>query len=243
MSRAGILLLAFFIGTPGLLLYSCENCDDCGPLQKEPAVTLKFINLDSLITIQENIALLNSEIDTINMTLELITGEIQFYNDSIQSLELLVSDSELDLEGLRNSLQEKTDSLQTTFTDFQNLRIEEQEKVNALKLTEADIESGRIRIDSLTSTITETSFSFGVDSLETFRFPLSINDDSTRYAIFITGIKYELLLEYERAFNEDEKSRIEVVVSNIKIGSHTFKEAVNSCEVCGSNDTSITLSF
>lgn len=243
MSRVNILLITFLIGTLGLSLYSCQSCDDCGPLQKEPAITFKFINQDSLTIVQENLLALNAGIEDINSSLETITGEIQFYNDSIQALDRLITDGDINLEDLRNSLEAKTDSLQTTFTDFQNLRLVEEEKVNILLVTENDIENGRIKIDSLTSTITETSFNFGTDSLESFRFPLSINDDSTTYGIFIDGIKYELSLEYERNFNEDEKSRIEVVVSNIKIDSHTFIEAVNSCEVCISNETSITVSF
>ncbi len=243
MSRVNIHLITFLFGVLGLSLYNCESCDDCGPLQKEPTITFKFVNQDSLTIIQENLLSLNAGIDEINTSLETIAVEIQFYNDSIQTINRLITEGDNNLDNLRNLLQAKTDSLQTTFVNFQNLRLEEEEKVNILLVTENDIENGKIRIDSLTSTVTEASVTFGSDSLESFRFPLSINDDATTYGIFISGVKYELSLEYERNFNEDERSRIEVIVSNIKIGSHTFKEAINSCEVCISNETSITVFF
>ena len=242
MSRGTIILWALLFSAFGLSFYSCENCDDCGPLQKEPAITLKFINQDSLDAVRDSLITLAVSIEKINTTLESIKNELSFYNDSIQSVTLAIAAGEA-LETLLSTLHLKFDSLQTTFGEFQEFRLDEEDKVNQLSVVETTIKNGKIRIDSLLSKTNETVLDFGTDSLESFRFPLSVNLDSTAFGIFIDGSSYELSLEYVRNFKEDEKSRIEVIISNIKIRRHTFKEAIISCEVCTNNETSITLFF
>jgi len=227
----------------GISIYSCENCDDCGPLQKEPAVTLKFINQDSLNLIQDSLFILATTIEEINISLLSINAELELYSDSLQTIDLAIAGGDDTIDDLRDRLQLKSDSLQTTFTEFQNLRLEKEDETNQLKTIESTINSGKIRVDSLISITNESMIYVGTDSLERFRFPLSVNLDSTVYGIIIAGETYNLALQYERNFNEDEKSRIEVVVSKIRIINHNFKEVINSCEVCISNETSITVFF
>ena len=160
MSRVIILLMALIISVSGLLLNGCENCDDCGPLQKEPAITLKFINQDSLDAVRDSLITLAISIEKINTTLESIKNELSFYNDSIQSVNLAIATGEA-LETLLSTLQFKSDSLQTTFGEFQEFRLDEEDKVNRLSVVETTIENGKIRIDSLLSITNETVFDFG----------------------------------------------------------------------------------
>ena len=226
-----------------LMFGGCNDCDDCGPLEREPTLRSRFINSDSLLIVQDSLVTLTEGIDAIAADLQTINEQITFYNDSVQTINLAITNGNNELDNLLVTVENMIDSLQTTFDDFQELRLGEEQKVNLLESVESDLLKGKLKIDSLVSVLDATSFNFGPDSLEIFRLPLSVNVDSTSYRVFINGNFYELSLEYERSFNEDEKSRIEVIISNIRIRNHTFKEAEISCEICTSNETSVTLSF
>ena len=224
-------------------LYSCDQCDDCGPLQKEPAINLKFINQDSLQSVEDSLLVLETEILTLDTALRELDAEIQFQNDSLIRVQLAISAGFPDLEEEEQRLTDLVDSLQTTFTEVQEFRIIEEEKFFELQMVETDILNGKLVIDSLVSIDNMTSFNFGTDSLESFRFPLSSDSDSTRYNIHIGSESYQLFLKYVRNFSEDERSRIEILVSDITISDHTFTDIDISCETCSSDETFITAFF
>jgi hypothetical protein len=48
-----------------LAIYSCQDCDDCGPSQNEPFVNLRFFNIDSLVKVRDTLAFLNDSLDRI----------------------------------------------------------------------------------------------------------------------------------------------------------------------------------
>jgi hypothetical protein len=48
-----------------MAVYSCQDCDDCGPSQNEPYVILKFFNIDSLLKVRDTLAYLNDSLGRI----------------------------------------------------------------------------------------------------------------------------------------------------------------------------------
>ncbi len=57
--------LIFLLLIP-LAYYSCQECRDCGPSQNEPFLNLKFFNIDSLIKVEDTLAVIEDSLDIIN---------------------------------------------------------------------------------------------------------------------------------------------------------------------------------
>jgi len=232
-----------FIVLWSISITGCDDCDDCGPLLREPTVKVKFFNTDSLENTESALDDLNMEIESFNSTLETLNQTLENVSDSLQMVDALILNGE-ELSSLRDELIDMQDSVQLAFDETLQSRVDAEEELNELNQVKRTIEDGKIQIDSIVSVNDNKSISFGTDSLEVFKFPLSVNQDSTSYQIFIGEINYSLSLEYIRNFSEDERSRIEIIISNIKIKEgHTFEKIDISCEVCASNETSITAYF
>ena len=227
-----------------MVIYGCQDCDDCGPLLKDPTVNLKFINQDSLGRVEELLTQTTQDLQETISTQTLVNDSIGIINIQLQTIDLDIANGVDGLEELRSELSQQLESLQATFENLQELRLLQESEITVLNNVQSDILSGRIFIDSLVSRTDMTSSDFGTDSLTVFKFPLSVNRDSTAYSIFIGERMFELTLDYVRNFGEDERSRIEVIVSDIKIREgYTFQQVDINCEVCPSNETTITAYF
>jgi hypothetical protein len=50
--------------------YSCQECDDCGPSQNEPFVNLKFFNIDSLLKVEDTLAIIQDSLQVVNQKID-----------------------------------------------------------------------------------------------------------------------------------------------------------------------------
>jgi len=221
---------------------SCEKCTDCGPLRREPGVQMKFINQDSLETILADLELsaatTNQIISDLISTDDLL-GEI---NIELNTVAMQISAGVEGLIPLRDELQDKKDSLQSTFIELEAFREQvANEKIVLNKILET-IQTGLVRIDSLLSLVDGNVLIFEPDSAVSFKFPLSVAADTSSFRVFIGEENFDLTLEYNRIYNEDEKSLIEVIINNLMVKNHTFRMVELGCTNC-SNNASINAYF
>ena len=175
-----IFVLPVFIA---LALGSCEECYKCGIAQPEPYFNVKFRNEDSLADVMQK----SAELDELKIKFE----------------------DTLDLK--EDSLNWKLDSLETEQDPLKIIKLE-----NAIDTLEADIEtleakivaaranrtlldkarrkliSGEIALQSITSPGGETvifNADSSSDSANVYRFPLSMNADTSKYIITIKDYK------------------------------------------------------
>ncbi|MDA0196418.1 MAG: hypothetical protein O2887_15210 [Bacteroidetes bacterium] len=203
---------------------------------------MKFINQDSLESIVTSLEFSAAKTDQIIMDListDDFLGEIDI---ELNSIAIEISAGVEGLISLRDELKDKKDSLQATFTELEAFRDQLANEKKALNKILKTIQTGLVRIDSLVSIEDGNVLIFEPDSAVSFRFPISIAADTSSFRVFIGEKNFDLTLEYNRIYNEDEKSRIEVIINNLMVKNHTFKMVELDCTKC-TNNSSINAYF
>lgn len=70
------------------IYFGCQDCDDCGPSQKEPYVILKFFNIDSLLKVEDTLAILNDSLVSVEDKIE--EGDTTLYEER-DMLQMLIA--------------------------------------------------------------------------------------------------------------------------------------------------------
>jgi hypothetical protein len=219
-----------------LLLWACDPCNDCGPIEQEPTIGLFFVNADSLQTTTDSLEVVD--------TLIFVSDSLNIVNDSIANGALGYEDEQLALENfidglthLRSVAEDLSDSLS---------------QINIL-LTSilSDIEDGNVLIDQLL--LVETGFdSIFTDSTSEYYAPLLMTAEETELSITIANIPYQLTLAYDLFDEIDIDHRVQRRAQNVTIKSHSFDSVKIACnsinfdcnsEVLLDNETIITCYF
>lgn len=184
-----LLALALFMSLTG-----CEETSlEVG--RAEAFFKVKFINRDSLVS-------LNSHINVVN-------GQIRAINDSLNAIEQREENGdETDYSEMIDSLNLKKDSLDAAKIHFNEVI--------------ATINSGKIQIDRLTAEGGAGDITFR-DSLTLFHFPLNSNADSSQYFVTIEDETDTIMVTYARETVVAER-RVEINAYNFKIIDHTFDD-------------------
>ncbi|MEQ9425616.1 MAG: hypothetical protein RJQ09_14420 [Cyclobacteriaceae bacterium] len=240
MSTIKLIILVVILGLSLSLFPGCESCDDCGPLQSEPTLLFKFFNRDSLETIEAVIsskeAVRDSIVNGIESTDSLKEVIDKFKNDLILTSDPIFEDTII-------VLQMKSDSLLDVFKQLSDAKTSIESTINDLEDQLTLVNSGLTKVDSIISVADGNGIVLSSDSLDSFNIPLAVNSDNSSYRFIIGGKSFELTLNYIRSFVEDEKSRIVVLISNITLVDHNFKEVEISCTDCSNKNTSVTAYF
>ena len=159
----------------------------------DPFFRMQFINADSLISLDELIAVIDESID-------MIDDSLVFYdtlNDGTDVAE--------DIERLNT---EKT-SLNSEKSEFNSIK--------------AVIESGSVVINSITSSTGVEAKIPGIDSATIFSIPLDPSADFSDFEISLAGTLYDLQTTYTRNTRVDNDQRIiEVEALDLIVNSSVF---------------------
>lgn len=178
-----IFLLPFLIA---LLLSSCEDCYQCGIDQPEPFFSVKFINEDSLNTINDSIDQFDRRRIELEDSLELNEIKLEEKTDSV-----LIAEDEMKLIALRDTILKLEPRIDTLESRIDAVKVKKASYNKAMKT----ILEGRITLNSITSGI-DSILNYRNDTLKhnlsIYQFPLDMNSNSSRYVINIKGLKDSL---------------------------------------------------
>ncbi len=214
-------ILFFLLASIGL--WSCFG--EVDPYQKEPAVKVRFFNIDSLTKLNTAIADIDTTTKYLNAEKTSLTTEISSLNAALTSLNAQIEEGNNGLIAERDAIQlqitEKTGRNQEVNTELATL---DTDKV-ALNRVKSIINSGRIYVSKIVANGNETVFE---DSATVFSLPLNMNATSQVYYIEIGGKMDSLELTYAVSEQLTSRSYFRLIGNNIE---RTEKYSFDSVQV------------
>jgi hypothetical protein len=180
-------------------LSSCDECQDCGPLDTEPSVRIKLINADS-------IRLLTSIISEHQVTLEINNNESASIEARLKD-EGLTIDERTQLEGRLSEIAAENQVLN--------------ELLAILNPKLVNLQRGYIRLDTLFSPGGLRGLSFRRDSA--FTIPLRPDADFSTLILGFNNRKDTINLFYQRK-DSLMNNRLRIFSYNLQLGKHTFND-------------------
>lgn len=224
------------------VVFSCS--DEKELFFNEPNVKVQFYNIDSLLKLEDSIAIIDDSIIFIAFYDSIWNDSISILNDTINSLTILIDSGQIDLEPIKIQIEENRVVLlsnDSIYTEKDRLL----DSIRAIIITRRlDVTSGKMLLTSLQNTKNSEFLNY-TDSMYSYSIPLSMNSDITSYNLEIDNKIYQLEFEYKRINKEDEKSRITITAYNIEILQHTFDSINVICNtsLCENDDLSIQIYF
>ena len=208
----------------------------------DPTLKVKFINADSLLTLNDSLQITNDSVTVVNDTLTYFSDSLSILEDSISVLNDSIDIGRTDYIPTRDDLV----AIETTFTETVTAMEEVAsllaDVITSITAVVATIEAGEVWVSKLTNTANGQSIAYE-DTTDVYRVPLSMNSDDTDIEVEIDGSVYGFSLNYSREEGVDEKRRIQVLVSNIQVNSLTGFDSTscvsNNCE----NESTVNFYF
>lgn len=170
-----------------LALSSCEDCNKCGIEQQEPYFNVKFFNARQLLVVNDSIALVDNRTKNNNLAL---TSSNSFLNTLLDSLDLETDPIAIE------SLEFKVDSVTFTIDTIGQSTSRLNASKSKLNQVKRKIERGAVPLSSITSPRGGEIRYMAKDSLESYRFPLDMNNLMAEYFIDINDQTYTLEVAY-----------------------------------------------
>jgi archaellum component FlaF (FlaF/FlaG flagellin family) len=209
----GIILVIISITA---LIYACEPCAECGKkLYFEPTINVKFIDKDSLDTLESEIKLINKEINNLQKQKDTLTSKIEAFEKTIDKLADSIKDGKTQYIAdtiAKHNLILSYDSLKKTATRLDSTK----KAIKAtLDIALKNVNAGLVQVKKLT--ILENGRSVSNNTLYTnYAFPLLMEDFSTTtYEIELGNEINTIGFEYETELRVDAKRRIKMRAFNI----------------------------
>jgi SMC interacting uncharacterized protein involved in chromosome segregation len=202
------ILVFLFAGT---LLWSCLR--EVEPYEKEPAVKVRFFNIDSLQKINSAIAAIDTAVKHLTTEKTALTTQLSALNTSLTSLNKQITEGNNDLIPERDSVQAAIAEAKARQTEITTEQAALAAAKASLTKTAAVINKGTILITSITANGNKVSYS---DSASTFSLPLNMNATSQVYYFEIDGKVDSLELVYSFVEELTAKSYTRLIGTNIE---------------------------
>ena len=220
--KSSILLFLILV----VVLWACDPCTDCGPVEREPNVQVGFINQTALLLNQDSLKVVD--------TLIIAANSLDDINERIKA-------GEQDLEDNKSKFEEFIDGLTQLRTTSDNLSDTLSSIKTLLTAQISDQEKGNILIDYLLNVNASLDLIFE-DSMANYTLALNYDSDITEYLISINQNKYTLELTYDLFDEIDLDHQVLRRAQNIEVKSHSFDSLTVSCDSANFDcDTSLVL--
>jgi hypothetical protein len=229
-----------------IVLLACEPCAECGkPLLYDPIVSLKFINRDSLLNLNDSIDKTTDSLSRMNDVQDSLEGKRTAWNTLLLALRDSIDEGKTeyvdDTVKLDDSLSQALLQLEQIDTALL--------KTNALKNFLEDIlkviESGNVKVDEITI-VENNAVQEYADSATIYNLPLLMQGfDFTTYAIKLNGKTDSISFTYTTDLFVDEERRVEMQAFNIDTVSYSYDSILFKCNTnqCRSNEVLVTVYF
>lgn len=226
-----------------MLAWACTENDD-ELFMNDPIVDVQVFNIDSLVKVNDTLKVVTDSLSGLTDTLKILNDSSTVLRDSVSALTVLIDGGQTDLEDQKTTLEGILSGFTTTITSL--TKSDSILKVSSTHWTSvaSTIESGRLLVSVITNAVNSRQITF-TDSATVYNLPLSMTVDSSAFVLQVADMNFELTLGYERTQVLDEKERIEVEASGIKVLRHTFDSTSVNCATssCIDNATVVKLYF
>lgn len=225
------------------LLFSC--LEEPEPYTNEPAVAVKFFNIDSLNKSTAQSATVDVLLTGLNTTKTTATATLKVLTDSLTAINTLIAAGSTNLDDEKASVETQITGAQaeiaTLTTDIATLTAEKALLTKAI----STINRGEVLVSSIRAngnTITYT------DSADIWYLPLNMNAGRQVYYLTIGSRTDSLELTYGVAEELTERKYIKLIGTGIdRTANYSFDSVVVYCpslpEPCTSNETTVNIYF
>lgn len=226
-----------------VLFISCT--EEIEPFSHEPAVKLRFFNVDSLAKVNSSISQIDTLTKYLNVDKNSLATQLRVLNDSLSELNELIAAG-------REDLGEAHASVESQVADFTTQQASVQASLDSLSNKRASltkivalINSGKTLLKKAEAEGRSISFT---DSATTFALPLNMNTETQIYYLEVGDRRDTLELTYTVEEELTERSFIKLVANNVELtGNHSYDSATVYCrslpDPCRSNETTINIYF
>lgn len=234
----GLLLLLL-----AALLFSC--LEEPEPYTDEPAVAVKFFNIDSLNKTTAQSAAIDVSLAALNTTKTTATAALKVLTDSLTEINTLIAAGSTDLDDEKASVETQITGAQaeiaTLTTDIATLTAE---KTRLTKII-ATINRGEVLLSRIAANGNQITYT---DSAAIWYLPLNMNTSSQVYYITLGSRTDSLELTYGLAEELTERNYIKLIGTGIaRTANYSFDSVVVYCpslpEPCTSNETTVNIYF
>ena len=225
-----------------LMLSYCNECEDCDGIISEPTAYFTFIDIDSLMWVEYNLAWLTDSllyIDSVNDELSLISeyleDSLSILTDSIGNGGLLEEEQLLIIYQINwiDSLiliNEENDDYYTT-------------EINQMNEIQTTLKSGSLMVDTVFN-LFNNQYQVLDDLTYQYNIPLNYNDSLSSLGFSIGGHLYYINLQHTNELVIDVRGNARVSLSKIDTvpSAHNFANINIQCEnlSCKANETAFT---
>ena len=232
------LLYIFILFT---FIVSCDPCDDCDTVSFEPTISLIFINQDSIVHIDDSLAVFafnDSIVSASTDSIEVLRDSLTLVIDSIANGGSLASE--------QADLEQKILVMQADSSFYATLNVDADSLTAVFTTTKSTISSGLIKLDSIEVLGTSSVFTYE-DSAAVWSIPLSFDASFNQYEVTVAGTSDILEFSYENFQEVDQERRVLIRAKNIRLTSFTQNQidsVLTSCgETCNDDEATFTVYF
>ena len=229
-----------------ILLTACDPCAECGkPLVFDPTVSLKFINRDSLLSINDSLDITNDSLTSMSERRDSLTNKTNSWESTIAMLRDSIEDGK---DQYISDTVKYDDSLQTALSQISLIDtalVYTNELKDFLDDILSVIESGKVQLERVTIHENGNSQEYA-DSSTTYNLPLLMQDyNFTTFLIDLDGNRDTISFSYITDLEVDEERRIKMRAYNIDTVSYSYDSLLFECNTseCLSNEVLVTIYF
>ncbi len=224
---------------------SCDDCADCDPIITESAISLVFINDDSLSILDKSNDSLNFVDDSLSNIEMQLTMSLNTNTESLMALQIGIDSGNNELQSTFDSilLEMTVDSVE--LNSIVAVLVNLDTKIDSIEAIKTRINNGEVLVDSVVNLANGNSIKYE-DSASQYSIPLNFNDTISEYQIVLGGNEYRLSLTHENITSVDTRRNIIIEILNFKVIDHQFDSiAPVKCltEDCSVQDETLTCYF
>lgn len=206
-----------------LLLWGCNDCEDCELPVSAPRTSFVFINQTSLDTLTAQLATLDTALSQLATEATVLSLQNTSLDSLLDSLSARIDRGLVELREDSTStanLIEANNELLASNTESQASLTTERTTLNTTITT---IESGNLLVDTVTNLATGNAVIFS-DSASVYVLPLDPNFNEMNYAFSILSQAYDLTVTYETTTSQNARRNVLVGAESISFSATTFRE-------------------
>lgn len=212
---------------------------------REPAVKLRFFNMDSLLKLNDSIRNIDTLTKYLNIDRTAVVAQLNTLQDSLSTLDELIAGGREDLGEARASVADQiaahTSQQEAIGSSLASLNTEK----TRLAQVVAVINSGKVLLREIEANGRTITFE---DSATSFALPLNMNTTSQVYYLEVANRRDTLELTYAVEEDLNERSFIRLIATHIqKTENHSFDSVNVHCksmpEPCSSDETTVNVYF
>ncbi|MFY0599038.1 MAG: hypothetical protein JXR03_05165 [Cyclobacteriaceae bacterium] len=228
------------------LFTSCEPCAECGtPLLFDPTVKVKFINRDSLISLNDSISITEDSISNSNTFKDSLSTQVREWNTLMNMLRDSIDDGKdqyiadtLKIDDSLTIAQAQIQLIDTAIVKTEEVKV-------GLSSILSTVLSGKVLVDQVKILENEAVATYS-DSSELYSLPLLMqNFNLTSFAIDIGDKSDTISFSYTTDLFVDTERRVEMRAFDIDTVSYTYDSLLFECNTseCLSNEVLVTVYF